>query len=83
MDDDDPRIVEVQKEINSIEEWMIGKGIKKNGITQWTKFGKITEIYPHHTGYVRFEDIHMVAELNGLGINYNQDGSIHTCTNCK
>ena len=82
MDFDDPRVPEIQKEINSIEEWMIGKGIKKEGLTQWGMGGGNAINYPHHTGYVKFKDIHLVGELNGLGINYNEDGSVHVCPNC-
>ena len=83
MDFEDPRRVEVQKEINKVEQWMIDKGYKKDGLTQWGESGSKTSLsYPHHTGFVRFEDIHMVAELNGLGISYNADGSVHVCTNC-
>ena len=84
MNWDDPRRNDVQKEINSIEEWMITKGIKKDGITQWGEMsGGNSIIYPHHTGYVRFEDISMVGELNGKGLHYNSDGSVHICPICS
>lgn len=83
MDDDDPRLPEVQKKINEVEQWMIDKGYKTDGITQWGKKSGDSNDYPHHTGFIRFEDIHMVAELNGLDVNYNPDGSVHKCDKCS
>ena len=84
MDEDDPRVPEVQQEINKVEKWMIEKGYKKDGVTQWGKTISINpNIYPHHTGYVKLEDVDLIGELNGLHINYDRDGNIHHCTNCK
>lgn len=83
LPDDDPRVPDIQKEINRIEQWMIDNGYKDD---EPTKFGSITSElphYPHHTGFVRFEDIKLLAEYNGLGINYNSDGSIHNCQKCE
>ena len=83
MDYDDPRVPEVQKEINDVEEWMITKGYKTDGVTQWGKFSGNSNEYPHHTGFVRYEDISMIGDLNGLGISYNADGSVHICPKCN
>lgn len=77
----DPYRKELQKQINDIETWMIGKGLRKE-ITKWNE-GEGSDIYPWHTGSVRFEDIFMVAGLNGIGINYNRDKSVHVCQQCN
>jgi len=66
---------ELQKEINKIEEWCVEKGFLK-GITKWGNAGEFDQ-YPWNSGAVFFEDIWMVGELNGKGINYNEDKSIH------
>ncbi len=84
MDIDDPRRQDVQKKINEIEQFMIKKGWKTDGITRWTSsIGGTSDIYPWHTGYVKLKDVSMVASLNGKGINYNSDGSIHNCQLCS
>lgn len=78
---DDPQVPGIQKRINEIEQWMIKKGF----ITHTTKWGAFTdksELYPFHTGYVNFGDISLVGALNGKGINYNMDKSIHNCPIC-
>lgn len=78
---DDPQIPKIQKRINEIEEWMI----KKEFIKHITRFGDFTdqsELYPYKTGYVNFTDIQLVGVLNGKGLNYNKDNTIHNCKKC-
>lgn len=82
MDYNDPRVVEVQKEINNTEQWMIEKGYKKDGLTKFSGVAGDSPHYPHHTGFIKFGDINLLSEYNELGINYNSDGSIHTCVKC-
>ena len=83
MDWDDPRREDVQKNINGIEVYMIKMKWKTDGITQWDKSSnKNSQEYPFHTGFVDFGDISMVGKLNGKGINYNSDNSIHNCQLC-
>jgi len=78
---DDPQIQKIQKRINEIEEWMI----KKEFIKHITRFGDFTDqssLYPWHTGFINFADIHLVGILNGKGLNYNKDNTIHNCNLC-
>lgn len=81
---DDPRRPEIEKEINKIEQWCIDNN--KGFVTKLTVFGKQNgggnNDYPWHTGFVNLRDIPMVAELNGKGIHYNSDGSVHVCKLC-
>lgn len=76
----DPKQTELRKEINKIEEWMVSRGIIKS-ITVWDDF-KTTARYPWHVAAVFFDDTWMVGKLNGKGINYNDDHSIHVCDEC-
>ena len=82
---DDPNVGELQKEINRIEQWCIDNkpeyGVKLTTFTQGRGGGNLQ--YPWHTGYVNVRDIGMVGSLNGTGINYNQDKSIHLCQKCQ
>lgn len=64
MDYDDPRREEVQKEINNVEQWMIDKGYKDDGITKWGDAGGTNIDYPYKTGYVKFDDIDKLPEYN-------------------
>lgn len=81
MDYDDPRKEEVQQEINKVEEWMISKGIKKDGVTQWNNNGMgYSSFYPVHTGFVRIEDVDLLSDFNDSGINYNLDNKPHFCS---
>lgn len=73
---DDPQIPMIQKRINEIERWMIKKGFTKHE-TKWGTFSDKSELYPYETGYVDFSDIHLVGALNGTGLNYNTDKSVH------
>lgn len=83
-DRDDPRRAEIQSEINKVEKWMISKGIKQPGTeTKWNTSEQISNRYPWHVDVVFFEDMWMVADLNGKGINYNADKSVHICDECK
>lgn len=84
MEWDDPRRPEIQKKINGIEQWCIdnNKGFVTK-LTSWTQSGNGgNPKYPWHTGFVNIRDIGMVASLNGIGINYNSDKSIHNCPDC-
>jgi len=84
MDIDDPRKIDVQKKINKIERYMINQKWKTDGITQWSNSTVgASSIYPWHTGYIKLKDIQMVGGMNGKGINYNSDGSIHNCQLCS
>jgi len=78
---DDPQIPGIQKRINEIERWMIKKKFIKYE-TKWGVFSDQSELYPHHTGFVNFADIQLVGALNGKGLNYNKDNSIHNCKRC-
>lgn len=78
---DDPQVPGIQKRINEIETWMIKKKFIKH-VTNWGVFSDQSPLYPHHTGYVKFADISLVGALNGKGLNYNSDNSIHNCIMC-
>jgi hypothetical protein len=84
MEFDDPRRAEIEKEINRIEQWCIDNN--KGFVTKLTVFGKENgggnNNYPWHCGFVNLRDIKMVGSLNGTGINYNNDGSVHVCSLC-
>ena len=75
LDRDDPRRIEIQKQINDIEMWCIQK--KLPGFTSITKWNNdsFSDSYPHKSGAVRFEDMWQIAELNGKNINFNKDGT--------
>jgi len=84
MSYDDPNRIHIEEEINKIEQWCIdsGKGFVTK-LTTWTnEYGGECELYPHHTAFVDVRDIWMVGELNGKGISYNSDKSIHHCQKC-
>lgn len=72
----DPQIPGIQKRINEIEQWMIKKKYIKH-ITNWGAFSNKSSLYPYTTGFIDFDDIKLVGSLNGKGLNYNIDGSIH------
>jgi len=78
---DDPQVPKIQKRINEIEEWMITQGFIQNK-TKWGTFDDQSSLYPHHTGFVKFSDIKLVGALNGKGLNYNRDNSVHNCSLC-
>jgi hypothetical protein len=84
MDWDDPMRPDIEKKINDIEQFCIEKGY--GGITKLTVWGNMSNNespnYPYHTGFVNLRDIPMVGELNGTGLNYNADKSIHHCKKC-
>lgn len=85
MDWDDPNRIALEEEINKIEQWCIdnNKGFVTK-LTTWTNgLGGDNDLYPWHTGYIDVKDTWMVATLNGKGINYNSDKSIHICRNCS
>jgi hypothetical protein len=85
MDWDDPNRVAIEEEINKIEQWCIdnNKGFVTK-LTTWTNgLGGDNELYPWHTGYIDVKDIWMVGSLNGKGLNYNTDKSIHICQHCS
>ena len=85
MEWDDPDRIAIEEEINKIEQWCIdnNKGFVTK-LTTWTNgLGGDNDLYPRHTGYVDVKDMWMVATLNGKGINYNSDKSIHVCRNCS
>jgi len=73
---DDPQVPMIQKRINEIERWMIKKEFIKYE-TKWGAFSGQSELYPWYTGYVDFGDIHLVGALNGIGLDYNIDKSVH------
>ena len=85
MEWDDPDRIGIEEEINKIEQWCIdnNKGFVTK-LTTWTggNMGNNT-MYPWHTGYIQVKDIWMVGSLNGKGLNYNKDKSIHFCENCS
>jgi len=81
----DPNRIAIEEEINKIEQWCIdnNKGFVTK-LTTWTNgLGGDNDLYPWHTGYIDVKDTWMVATLNGKGINYNSDKSIHICRNCS
>ncbi len=78
---DDPQVPKIQKRINEIEDWMIIQEYIKHK-TKWGIFADQSPLYPHHTGYVNFGDVLLVGALNGKGLNYNKDNSVHNCTLC-
>lgn len=84
-DYNDPKRKEIQEEINKVERYCIAHNYA--GFTSETKWydndQNNSELYPHHTGAVYFEDLYMVADLNGKGINYGSDGSVHLCEDCN
>ena len=85
MEWDDPNRIAIEEEINNIEQWCIdnNKGFVTK-LTTWTNgLGGDNDLYPWHTGYIDVKDTWMVATLNGKGINYNSDKSIHICRNCS
>ena len=85
MDWDDPNRIAIEEEINKIEQWCIdnNKGFVTK-LTTWTNgLGGDNELYPWHTGYIDVKDIWMVGSLNGKGLNYNADKSIHICQHCS
>lgn len=85
MEWDDPNRIALEEEINKIEQWCIdnNKGFVTK-LTTWTNgLGGDNDLYPWHTGYVDVKDMWMVATLNGKGINYNSDKSVHVCRNCS
>ena len=85
MEWDDPNRIALEEEINKIEQWCIdnNKGFVTK-LTTWTNgLGGDNDLYPWHTGYIDVKDTWMVATLNGKGINYNSDKSIHICRNCS
>jgi len=85
MEWDHPDRLKTEQEINKIEQWCIdsGKGFVKK-LTTWNNgFTNANKLYPFHTGYVHIKDMWMVASLNGIGINYNIDHSVHVCELCS
>ena len=85
MEWEDPDRIAIEEEINKIEQWCIdnNKGFVTK-LTTWTNgLGGDNDLYPWHTGYVDVKDMWMVATLNGKGINYNSDKSVHVCRNCS
>ena len=84
MEWDDHDRIKVEEEINKIEQWCIDNN---NGfvtkLTKWSNNNMTNNTYPWHTGYIEVKDIWMVASLNGKGLNYNKDKSIHFCENCS
>ena len=85
MEWDDPNRIALEEEINKIEQWCIdnNKGFVTK-LTTWTNgLGGDNDLYPWHTGYIDVKDMWMVSTLNGKGINYNSDKSVHVCRNCS
>jgi len=84
MDYDDPDRVAIEEEINKIEQWCIdnNKGYVTKLSTWSHGHGGDNLEYPWHTGYVDGRDIWMVGSLNGKGVNYNIDKSVHVCPKC-
>lgn len=84
MEWDDHDRIKVEEEINKIEQWCIDNN---NGfvtkLTKWSNNNMANNTYPWHTGYIEVKDIWMVASLNGKGLNYNKDKTIHFCENCS
>lgn len=81
LEPDDPRIPEIQQEINEIEKWMITKGYIRS-VTKWGD-SNISPVYPYHTGAVYIEDISRVAIFNNEGLNYTVTKAIHVCKMCR
>lgn len=79
---DDPRKKIVQQEINKIERWMQSKGIKKGALTKWNDGENLPETYPHHTAYIYFDDLQLIGDFNGSGVNVNWNGEKHDCKFC-
>ena len=85
MEWDDPNRIAIEEEINKIEQWCIdnNKGFVTK-LTTWTNgLGGDNDLYPWHTGYIDVKNMWMVSTLNGKGINYNSDKSVHVCRNCS
>ena len=83
LDWDDPRVPKIQEKINETEQWCIDNHPDWNvKLTVWGKTNSDSELYPWHVGTVNLDDIYMVAELNGKGINLEHDGKIHICGEC-
>ena len=84
MEWDDHDRIKIEEEINKIEQWCIDNN---NGfvtkLTKWSNNNMANNTYPWHTGYIEVKDIWMVASLNGKGLNYNKDKTIHFCENCS
>ena len=84
MEWDDHDRIKIEEEINKIEQWCIDNN---NGfvtkLTKWSNNNMTNNTYPWHTGYIEVKDIWMVASLNGKGLNYNKDKTIHFCENCS
>lgn len=82
-DYDDPKRLDLQKEINKIERYCIDQGYEGfTSITNWNNNSNSTSnIYPWKSGVVYFDDIWMVGSLNGKNIDYNSDGSVHVDNN--
>ena len=85
MEWDDSDRIAIEEEINKIEQWCIdnNKGFVTK-LTTWTSGNMgYNKLYPWHTGYIEVKDTWMVGNLNGKGLNYNSDKSIHLCQNCS
>ena len=84
MEWDDHDRINIEEEINKIEQWCIDNN---NGfvtkLTKWSNNNMANNTYPWHTGYIEVKDTWMVASLNGKGLNYNKDKTIHFCENCS
>ena len=84
MEWDDHDRIKIEEEINKIEQWCIDNN---NGfvtkLTKWSNNNMENNTYPWHTGYIEVKDTWMVASLNGKGLNYNKDKTIHFCENCS
>jgi len=78
---DSPQIPKTQKRINEIEEWMIKQGFIKH-ITRFGDFTDQSSLYPYKTGFIDFNDVKLIGSLNGKGLNYNKDNTIHNCNLC-
>lgn len=55
MDDSDPRRIEIEREINRVEQWMIDRGYKEDGITRFHHNAPNPD-YPARSGCIRLED---------------------------
>ena len=84
MEWDDHDRIKIEEEINKIEQWCIDNN---NGfvtkLTKWSNNNMENNTYPWHTGYIEVKDTWMVGSLNGKGLNYNKDKTIHFCENCS
>lgn len=84
LEEGDQRIPDIQLEINKIEQFCINKGYGGfTSITNWNNVKGTSPLYPWHTGFVFINDISLVGDLNGKGINYDKSGGIHKCGNCE